>query len=201
MCCWSAGHVFLGNDRVRPGTRGRTARSRCTRRGRSSRKFGPSWKQSTGHTSTQSVYLHLMHDSSDDVGHRRYPSGCFQKVANSPINAGLVQACRSVRFLQICSSRNPDDETVELVLEDDLAAEPAVRTPVEHAVEHAVLPGEPGAVACRATRDPRRRGKLRNLRPHRIRPRSPQRRCRPPPPSRSSPAGTSTVLTSPLGWI
>src|SRR6476646_6333634 len=24
------------------------------------RKFGPSWKQSTGHTSTQSVYLHLM---------------------------------------------------------------------------------------------------------------------------------------------
>src|SRR5687768_15095059 len=27
------------------------------------RKFGPSWKQSTGHTSTQSVYLHLMHCS------------------------------------------------------------------------------------------------------------------------------------------
>src|ERR1700704_48001 len=27
------------------------------------RKLGPSWKQSTGHTSTQSVYLHLMHDS------------------------------------------------------------------------------------------------------------------------------------------
>src|SRR3546814_2460907 len=24
------------------------------------RKFGPSWKQSIGHTSTQSVYLHLM---------------------------------------------------------------------------------------------------------------------------------------------
>src|SRR6202041_2044974 len=24
------------------------------------RKFGPSWKQSTGHTSTQSIYLHLM---------------------------------------------------------------------------------------------------------------------------------------------
>jgi hypothetical protein len=24
------------------------------------RKFGPSWKQSTGHTSTQSMYLHLM---------------------------------------------------------------------------------------------------------------------------------------------
>src|SRR4051812_37768392 len=24
------------------------------------RKFGPSWKQSTGQTSTQSVYLHLM---------------------------------------------------------------------------------------------------------------------------------------------
>jgi hypothetical protein len=23
------------------------------------RKFGPSWKQSTGHTSTQSVYLHF----------------------------------------------------------------------------------------------------------------------------------------------
>src|SRR5512136_585947 len=27
------------------------------------RKFGPSRKQSTGQTSTQSVYLHLMHDS------------------------------------------------------------------------------------------------------------------------------------------
>src|SRR3982750_2577617 len=27
------------------------------------RKFGPSWKQSTGQTSTQSVYLHLMHAS------------------------------------------------------------------------------------------------------------------------------------------
>src|SRR4029077_17886386 len=27
------------------------------------RKFGPSRKQSTGHTSTQSVYLHLMQDS------------------------------------------------------------------------------------------------------------------------------------------
>ena len=25
--------------------------------------FGPSWKQSTGQTSTQSVYLHLMHCS------------------------------------------------------------------------------------------------------------------------------------------
>jgi hypothetical protein len=24
------------------------------------RKFGPSWKQSTGQTSTQSMYLHLM---------------------------------------------------------------------------------------------------------------------------------------------
>src|SRR5690606_12835460 len=28
--------------------------------GSSTRKLGPSWKQSTGHTSTQSVYLHLM---------------------------------------------------------------------------------------------------------------------------------------------
>src|SRR2546423_13959288 len=28
--------------------------------GSMTRKFGPSWKQSTGHTSTQSVYLHLM---------------------------------------------------------------------------------------------------------------------------------------------
>src|SRR6185436_11482633 len=27
------------------------------------RKLGPSWKQSTGHTSTQSVYLHLIHAS------------------------------------------------------------------------------------------------------------------------------------------
>src|SRR5262245_28873067 len=27
------------------------------------RKFGPSWKQSTGQTSTQSVYLHLMQAS------------------------------------------------------------------------------------------------------------------------------------------
>src|SRR3569833_2305884 len=27
--------------------------------GSMTRKFGPSWKQSTGHTSTQSVYLHL----------------------------------------------------------------------------------------------------------------------------------------------
>src|ERR1700722_11416091 len=28
--------------------------------GSNTRKFGPSWKQSTGHTSTQSIYLHLM---------------------------------------------------------------------------------------------------------------------------------------------
>src|SRR5579872_4088528 len=28
--------------------------------GSMARKFGPSWKQSTGHTSTQSMYLHLM---------------------------------------------------------------------------------------------------------------------------------------------
>src|SRR5690625_3585882 len=28
--------------------------------GSMTRKLGPSWKQSTGHTSTQSVYLHLM---------------------------------------------------------------------------------------------------------------------------------------------
>lgn len=27
------------------------------------RKLGPSWKQSTGQTSTQSVYLHFMHAS------------------------------------------------------------------------------------------------------------------------------------------
>src|SRR5204863_6154142 len=31
--------------------------------GSMTRKLGPSWKQSTGHTSTQSVYLHLMHAS------------------------------------------------------------------------------------------------------------------------------------------
>ena len=28
--------------------------------GSMTRKFGPSWKQSTGQTSTQSMYLHLM---------------------------------------------------------------------------------------------------------------------------------------------
>src|SRR6185295_8708817 len=31
--------------------------------GSMTRKFGPSWKQSTGQTSTQSVYLHLMQAS------------------------------------------------------------------------------------------------------------------------------------------
>ena len=34
------------------------------------RKFGPSWKQSTGQTSTQSVYLHLMQFSVTTNGMR-----------------------------------------------------------------------------------------------------------------------------------
>src|ERR1700687_213584 len=44
------------------------------------RKFGPTWKQSTGQTSTQSMYLHLIHFS------------VTTKVIAAPIDAGT--GCR-----------------------------------------------------------------------------------------------------------
>src|SRR5690606_20120703 len=48
--------------------------------------FGPSWKQSTGHTSTQSVYLHLMQASVTTKVIAAAPAGgVSRKVANCAI--------------------------------------------------------------------------------------------------------------------
>src|ERR1700749_2128538 len=48
------------------------------------RKFGPSWKQSTGQTSTQSMYLHLMQFSVTTKGIR------FPKVLLGDAAAGAA---------------------------------------------------------------------------------------------------------------
>src|SRR5690606_10915106 len=48
--------------------------------------FGPSWKQSTGHTSTQSVYLHLMQASVTTNVMLEIPLGPDAKRAHCPTN-------------------------------------------------------------------------------------------------------------------
>src|SRR5688572_32293006 len=70
------------------------------------RKFGPSWKQSTGQTSTQSVYLHLMQASVTTkamriLGH----SGSATRSVESPV----VQASAARRAIfEIASQRELD---------------------------------------------------------------------------------------------
>ena len=68
MCCWSPGTSSSGTIALTGHSGMQTAQSMHSS-GSMVRKFGPSRKQSTGQTSTQSVYLQRMHDSSDDVGH------------------------------------------------------------------------------------------------------------------------------------
>src|SRR5450631_4928687 len=51
------------------------------------RKFGPTWKQSTGQTSTQSMYLHLMQFS------------VTTKVIAAPVDAGSGGARQGARIV------------------------------------------------------------------------------------------------------
>src|SRR5690606_2607120 len=60
--CWSAGTSSSGTMALTGHSGMHTAQSMHSS-GSMVRKFGPSRKQSTGHTSTQSVYLHLMQAS------------------------------------------------------------------------------------------------------------------------------------------
>src|SRR3569832_1285995 len=52
--------------------------------GSMTRKLGPSWKQSTGQTSTQSVYLHFTQASATTYVIRNYPD----ELINAQILAG-----------------------------------------------------------------------------------------------------------------
>src|SRR5690606_20472642 len=64
------------------------------------RKLGPSWKQSTGHTSTQSVCLHLMQFSVTTKGIRalcgRLREG--SEVAGNGTRTGPVGACGGAKM-------------------------------------------------------------------------------------------------------
>src|SRR5262249_13140352 len=62
MCCWSPGTSSSGTMAFTGHSGMHTAQSMHSS-GSIVRKFGPSRKQSTGHTSTQSVYLQRMQDS------------------------------------------------------------------------------------------------------------------------------------------
>ena len=62
MCCWSPGTSSSGTIALTGHSGMQTAQSMHSS-GSMVRKFGPSRKQSTGQTSTQSVYLQRMHDS------------------------------------------------------------------------------------------------------------------------------------------
>src|SRR5262245_66322568 len=61
-CCWWAGTSSSGMIALTGHSGMHTAQSMHSS-GSMVRKFGPSRKQSTGHTSTQSVYLQRMQDS------------------------------------------------------------------------------------------------------------------------------------------
>src|SRR5689334_23462948 len=71
--------------------------------GSMTRKFGPSWKQSTGHTSTQSVYLHLMHDSVTTkaidpvlfLGSHPKIGGRYSASAETPLHFGDVMTLQA----------------------------------------------------------------------------------------------------------
>src|SRR5690606_1035330 len=62
------------------------------------RKFGPSWKQSTGHTSTQSVYLHLMQFSVTTKGISRRIHG-FGRMTRDfrTLTRPMVEVSHSLR--------------------------------------------------------------------------------------------------------
>ena len=147
--------------------------------------FGPSWKQSTGHTSTQSVYLHLiqasvttkvmlvLHKARDGRGSNG-AEFCYKRATRAKPDAQAAA-------LDLLRAR-PRPEPVERGLQHDLAAQAARRPPVEDAAEHAVFLGV-GRRQLRAPMPgPHTRGRSRTSRRRRIRRRCPGRRCRWPPP-------------------
>src|ERR1700674_4538354 len=83
--------------------------------GSMTRKFGPSWKQSTGQTSTQSIYLHLM-QLSVTTNAMTYPSLDqlnVNTILPQPQFAPLKRAeCGPVRTSAGGSTRRNDDPRV-----------------------------------------------------------------------------------------
>src|SRR5512139_2752998 len=75
------------------------------------RKFGPSRKQSTGQTSTQSVYLHLMHDSTTTCVILSAPSMARRRVVErAPRKVGiLADGVRSPRLFSLSQQGYSDD--------------------------------------------------------------------------------------------
>src|SRR5690606_21965996 len=147
--------------------------------GSMTRKFGPSWKQSTGQTSTQSVYLHLMQASVTTKVMPRFLEGgerrardCATKRAGWPSPRRL----RSARPRRARRCRR-DPRAARF---DRTGGSPAGGRARSRAYRP---PGARAAGAYRAIRAPRRRGRSRTSRPRRTRRRCPRRRCRPPPPS------------------
>src|SRR6266850_7548600 len=71
--------------------------------GSMTRKFGPSWKQSTGQTSTQSVYLHLMHCSVTTKVMR----GEFRRGKCGQVGPRIVRLQRLTGNLRALRARGP----------------------------------------------------------------------------------------------
>src|SRR5689334_9008195 len=72
------------------------------------RKFGPSWKQSTGHTSTQSVYLHLMQFSVTTKGMGAIRDETLPSLA-LPAGSTRHAVCRALRAACGCPDSLPAD--------------------------------------------------------------------------------------------
>src|SRR4051794_19907950 len=69
--------------------------------GSMTRKFGPSWKQSTGHTSTQSMYLHLMQFS---VTTKVIPNTSLSASLCHRLRIGATAQLREVVPVEACST-------------------------------------------------------------------------------------------------
>src|SRR6478672_11898446 len=88
-CSWPAGTSSSGKIAF-AGHSGSHSVQSMHSSGSITRKFGPSWKQSTGHTSTQSVYLHLMQFSVTTKGMVSFRSGIHFELRKQETGRGSV---------------------------------------------------------------------------------------------------------------
>jgi len=97
------------------------------------RKLGPAWKQSIGHTATQSVYLHWMHDSVTDEGGNTLLAELVRRSRLYHFNYQLAALYSKKALAQ---SHTEHQQLVRALRDHDPdAAADAVRRHVESALE------------------------------------------------------------------
>src|SRR5690348_11310523 len=148
QCSWPAGTSSSGKIAT-AGHSGSHSVQSMHSSGSMTSMFGPSWKQSTGHTSTQSVYLHLIQASVTTkvmrVLHKVRRLGAVEgagillqpepKAKPKRLAANCSLHSRHFRHPWRSSDlfrRDLDRHPIEPRLQDDLAAQAAGRPAIEY---------------------------------------------------------------------